>query len=86
MMELQRGVNQLGDLFSAFAELLLQMAKQFLFLALGVVQIVIGEIGELLPELPFQLVPFTFELELVHVQVRKGLESISEHMELPDRC
>jgi hypothetical protein len=73
MMGLQGTVNQLGDLFSALAELLLQMARHFLFLAIGVVQIVIGEIGELLPELPLQLVPLTFELELVHDQVRKGL-------------
>jgi hypothetical protein len=76
----------LGDLFSAFAELLRQMAKQFFFLALGRVQIVVGELGELLPELPFDLVPFTFELELVHDQVRKSLGARHEHMELPDRC
>lgn len=29
--------------------------------------------------------PFTFELELVHDQVRKGLGSMSEHLERPDR-
>ncbi len=63
-------VNQLGDLVLAFAELLLQMAKQFLLLTLRVVQVIIGEVGELLPELSFQLMPFTFELELVHCQVR----------------
>lgn len=49
----------------ALTELLLQMAKKFFFLALGVGQDVIGELGELLPELPLQFVLFTFELELV---------------------
>ena len=46
-------VNQLGDLVLAFTELLLQMAKKFLLLTLGVVQVVIGEVGEFLPELSF---------------------------------
>jgi hypothetical protein len=78
MTDLLRGVNQLGNLLLALAELLLQMAKQFLFLAFGVGQVVVGEIGELLPELPFQLMPLTFELEFVHDQVRKGLESMPE--------
>jgi len=38
-----------------------------------------------LPEHAFQLMPFTFEFELVHDQVRKGLGSMSEHLEPPDR-
>ena len=38
-----------------------------------------------LPEHAFQLMPFTFEFELVHDQVRKGLGSMSEHLERPDR-
>jgi hypothetical protein len=86
MMKLLRSVDQLGNLLLALAELLLQMAKQFLFLALGVVQVVIGEIGELLPELSFQLMPFTFALELVHDQVRKSLGSMPGPMERLDRC
>ena len=49
------------------------MAKEFFLLAFGVVHVVIGEIGEFLPELPFQLMPFTLELELVHGQVHMGL-------------
>ena len=65
-------VNELGDLVLAFAELLLQVAKEFLLLALGVVHVVIGEVGKFLSELPFQLIPFTFELELVHGHVRMG--------------
>ena len=38
-----------------------------------------------LPEHAFQLMPFTFEFELVHDQLRKGLGSMSEHLERPDR-
>ena len=61
-------VDELGDLFLALAKLLLQMAKQFLFLALGVGQVVIGEISELLPELSFQLMPFTFNWSLFMIR------------------
>jgi len=72
----------------ALAERLLQMAKQFLMLTFGEIQVVIGKLGELLPELAFQLMPFTFKLELVHDhdQVRRGLGSMSEHLERTDHC
>ena len=60
------------------------MAKEFLLLALGVVQVVIGEIGEFLPGLPFQLMLFTFELELIHGRVCMGLGLVPEQMELPN--
>ena len=86
MTGLLGSVDQLRNLLLALAELLLQMAKQFLFLAIGVGQVVISEIGELLPELPFQFMPFTFELEFVHDQVRKGVRSMPEQMERPDCC
>ena len=56
----------MGNLVLAFAKLLLQVAQQFLLLALGEIQVVISEVGEFLPELPFQLMPLTFELKLVH--------------------
>jgi hypothetical protein len=36
MKETLRSVDQLGDFFFAFAEFLLQMAKHFFFLALGI--------------------------------------------------
>lgn len=81
-----RIVNHLGDLLLALTELLLQMAKQFLLLALSEVQVIIRELGKLLPELPFQLMPFTLELELIHDQVRKVLGSMSEQMEMPVCC
>ena len=60
------------------------MAKNFLLLALGVVHVVISEIGEFLPELAFQLMPFTFELELVYGQVRMGMGLMPEQMERLD--
>jgi len=82
---LLRSVNQHIDLVLALARLLLQMARQFLFLRFGLIQVVISKLGKLLPELAFQLMPFTFELELVHDQVRKGLGSNAEHMERADR-
>jgi hypothetical protein len=69
---LLQSVDQLSDLLLALAEPLLEMAKQFLLLAFGVIQVVIGKLGELLPELAFQLMPFTFKLELVHDQLHMG--------------
>lgn len=56
-------------------------------MTLGEIQVVISKLRELLPELAFWLMPFTFELELVHDhdQVRKGLGSMSEHLERTDR-
>jgi hypothetical protein len=60
------------------------MAKQLFFLALGIVHIIIGEIGELLPDLPYQLMPLAFELEFIHDQVLKGLGSKQEPMERSD--
>ena len=54
------------------------MAKEFFLLAFGVVHVVIGEVGKFLPELPLQLMPFTFELELVHGQVRMGQRVMTE--------
>jgi hypothetical protein len=86
MTGLLRGVDQLVDLLLALAKRLLQMAEKLLFLTLGEVKVIIGEFRELLPELAFQLMPFTFELELIHDQVRKGVGSMPEHMERPDRC
>jgi len=53
-------VYQLGKFFLGLAKLLLEMTKQLLFLALGVIHVVIGEFGKLLPELSFELMPFTF--------------------------
>jgi len=50
---LLRSVHQLSDLLLALAKLLLQMAKQFLFLPFGVIQVIIGKLGELLPQLAF---------------------------------
>jgi hypothetical protein len=48
-----RGVNDLIDLLMALAKRFLQMAQQFLMLPFGEIQVVIGKLGELLPELPF---------------------------------
>ena len=62
------------------------MAKEFLLLAFGVVQVVVGEVRKFLSQLSFQLMLFTFELELVHGQVRMGLDLMPEHMERPDCC
>jgi len=56
----------MGNLVLAFAKLFLQVAQQFLLLALCEIQVVISEVGEFLPELPFQFMPLTFELKLVH--------------------
>jgi hypothetical protein len=42
-------VNQFSDFLLAFAKLLLQMAKQFLFLPFTVIHVVISKLGELLP-------------------------------------
>ena len=58
------------------------MAQQFLSLALGVVHVVVGEIGELLSELSFQPMPFTFELQLVHAQIHLGLDFMAEPLSL----
>ncbi len=62
------------------------MPKQLFFLALGIVHIIIGKIGELLPDLPYQLMPLAFELEFIHEQVLKGLEAKQEPMERSDLC
>jgi len=43
-------------------------------------------LSKCLSELPFQFMPFTFELEFGHDQIRKGLGSMPERMERPDRC
>ena len=50
---LLRRVNQLIDFLMALAERLLQMAKQFLMLTFGIIQVVVSKLGKLLPELPF---------------------------------
>ncbi|MFM7395190.1 MAG: hypothetical protein ACKO22_12710 [Cyanobium sp.] len=61
-------------------------AKQLLLLALGMVHTIVGEIGELLPDAPYQLMPLTFELKLIHDQVLKGLGSRQEPLERWDLC
>lgn len=66
-----RSVDKLGDRLVALAELVLQMAKPCLVLTLGIIQVVVGELGEHLPK-------------LVHDQVRMGLASITEHLERSD--
>lgn len=58
--------DQLVNGLFPLAQLLLQTPQEFFVFAFRIDQVVIGELTELLFELPFDLVPISFENELVH--------------------
>lgn len=49
------------DFLAGFSELLLEAADQFLFLALGIREIIVGEFAIGLAEFAFDDVPISFE-------------------------
>ena len=59
--------NQIADLLFGLTEFLLQSSQQFLFLALGEQQIIVCQGSEILLELSCDLIPVSFNLELVHI-------------------
>ena len=54
------------DVLLGLAEPLLQAAEEFVFLAFGKGEVVIGKLAVLLLQLPFDLVPISFELHRCH--------------------
>jgi hypothetical protein len=59
--------KHLAHFLCALPELFLQSADQFLILAFGVGEIVVGQLSVLLFELALDFIPGAFELELVHI-------------------
>lgn len=59
--------DYLADLFSALAEFLLKPADELVFLSLRIFEVVVSQLGVLLFELAFDLVPGAFDLEFVHI-------------------
>jgi hypothetical protein len=57
----------LSHFLCALSELFLKFSDQFVILALCIGEIVVGQLGVLLFELTFDLIPRAFELEFVHV-------------------
>jgi hypothetical protein len=60
--------QHMANFLSAFPELFLQSADEFIFLALSIFEVIVGQLSVLLLKLAFDFIPGALELQFVHTQ------------------
>lgn len=56
----------MADFLSVFPKLFLQSADEFIFLALGILEVIVCQLSILLLKLAFDFIPGALELQFVH--------------------
>jgi hypothetical protein len=59
-------LQHMANFLSTFPKLFLQSADEFIFLALSIFEVIVGQLSILLLKLAFDFIPRALELQFVH--------------------